>query len=197
MILGGVFLVFLVFGVAGMILFTAPAVAGDASQLDRAVNAVTNAFPSGWTLAVRKTNEIPYGHHWNQNYTGPKGLLVIAKGIRPVNADFSDANEKWHAVHVATESLEIWLMPSNYRDSPFAWLSIDRPIQPTAVVNQSPIKVYAQPSHLLLSEQQFWDILSKFNGVRWPDSPGNNPELLTWKDWRLKLSKAIEKEFAK
>jgi hypothetical protein len=96
----------------GMILFTAPVVAADTEQFDRAVNAVTNALPSGWTLADRKTNEIPAGHHWNENYAGPKGLLLIVKGIRPVDAEFSDTNDTWHAVHVATESLKIWLMPS-------------------------------------------------------------------------------------
>ena len=179
------------------ILFSAPVVAGDTGQLDRAVNAVTNALPTGWTLAQRKTNEIPYGHHWDQNYTGPKGLLLIVRGIRPVNAEFADANDKWRPVHVATESLEIWLMPGNYSDSSSAWSFLKRPIQPTVVLNHDLIKVYARPSHLLLPEIDFNDLLSKSTGVRWPDSPGNDPELLTWKDWQLKLRKAIEKEFAK
>ena len=171
--------------------------AGDTAQLDGAINAVVAALPPGWTVVKQKSGEIPYGHHWGENYTGPRGTLVIAKGTRPVNAEFSDANGKWQPVHVATESLEIWLMPSNYSDSSFGWLAIGRPIQPTVILNHGPIKVYARPSHLLLSEKDFNDLLSKFSGVRWPDSPVNSPELLTWKDWRLKLRKAIEKELAK
>jgi len=180
-----------------MVLFTDPAVADDTVQLDRAVKAITNSLPAGWTLVERRTNEIPWGHHWNRDYTGPKGLLVIAKGIPPVNAEFRDANGKWHAIHVATESLEIWLMPGNYRDSRFAWWSIGRPIQPTVVVNRGPVKVYARPSQVLISKQQFDETCSKFNGVRWPDSPWNSPELLTWKNWRLNLKETITKEFAK
>ncbi|MGI8965358.1 MAG: hypothetical protein ACR2H1_04625, partial [Limisphaerales bacterium] len=152
--------------------------------------------PPGWTIAERKSNQIPWGHHWDQNYTGPKGVLVIAKGNRPVNAEFGDPTGKWRVVDVATESLEIWLMPSNYSDS-WLRLSAHRPIQPKVVVNHGPIKVYARPSHLLLSPQDFNKILSNTNSVRWPDSPVNFPKSLTWKDWRLKLSKAIEKEFAK
>jgi hypothetical protein len=183
-------------GVFFIIIFTAPAMADD-TNFDRAINAITNTLPPGWTIAEQKTDQIPWGHHWNQNYTGPKGLLVIAKGIRPVNAEFRDTNGTWKAIHVATESLHIWLMPSNYSDSPFAWMSIERPVQPTVVVNRGPIKIYAIPTGLVLSEKDFNEILLKFNGVRWPDSPANNPKLLTWKDWQPKLSEAVEKEFAK
>ena len=182
-------------GVLFNVIFTAPVMA-DNTNLDRAINAITNTLPPGWTIAEQKTNEIPWGHHWNENYTGPKGLLLIVRGMRPVNAEFRDTNGTWHAIHVATESLHIWLMPSNYSNSPFAWMSIERPVQPTVIVNHGPVKVYAQPTSLLLSEQQFFKILHKFNGVRWPDSPANNPKLLTWKDWRLKLREAIQKEFA-
>ena len=180
-----------------MILFTASAVASDTNQFDRTINAITNTLPPGWTIAEQKTNEIPWGHHWNENYTGPKGLLVIVKGLRPVNAEFRDTNGTWQAIHVATESLHIWLMPRNYSNSPFAWMSIERPVQPIVIVNHGPIKVYALPTHLILSQQQFFEILNKFNGVRWPDSPEENLNSLTWKDWRLELKKAIQKEFAK
>jgi hypothetical protein len=180
------------------ILLPAPGMAGSTDQLDRAVAAVTNALPSGWTLAERKTNEVPYGHHWNDDYTGPKGLLLIVKGTRPVDAEFSDATYKWRAVHVATESLEIWLMPSNYKASRGTWFAlIAGPVPPKVVVNRGPIKVYATESSVLLSQRDFDEILNKSTGVMWPDSPRNKPELLSWKDWRQKLRKALEEEFAK
>jgi hypothetical protein len=180
-----------------MILFTVSAVASDTNQFDRAINAITQSLPPGWTIAERKSNEIPWGHHWNENYTGPKGLLIIAKGVRPVSAEFSDPTGRRWAVHVATESLEIWLMPSTYSDSFWAWFSIDRPIQPTVVVAHGPIKIYARPSHLLISQKNFENILSNTNGVSWPDSPGNNPKLLTWKNWQFELKAAMQKEFSK
>jgi hypothetical protein len=180
-----------------LVLSAAPVAAEDTEQLDRAVNAVIRSLPPGWTLAERKPREIPWGHHWGQSYTGPTGTLVIVKGTRPVNAEFSDANDKWRAVHVATEALEIWLMPSNYNNSVFGGVSIGRPIQPSTVLNHGPIKVYARPSHLLISAKDFNELLAKFQGVRWPDSPENNPKSLTWKDWRLELSKTIKKGFTK
>jgi hypothetical protein len=179
------------------IFLIAPVAAGEHAELDQAIQAVTNTLPSGWTVAKVTTNEIPYGHHWNENYAGPTGTLVIAKGTRPVHAAFIAPNGKSNVVHVATEALEIWLMPSNYSDSRFAWLSIDRPIQPTVVINRGPVKLYAEPSHVLLSEKNFKDLLSNTNGIAWVDSPFDSPQLLTWKDWRLKLRKAMETALAK
>ena len=171
--------------------FITSAVAADTNPFDRAINAITNSLPSGWTMAEQKTNEIPWGHHWNESYDGPKGLLVIVKGVRPVDPEFCDTNGVWRrsTIHVATESLQIWLMPSNYSDSFWSKFSIDRPIQPTIVVNHGPIKVYAQPS--VVTSQNFSEILSTNRGIRWPDVT------LSWKDWRPQLSNAIKTEFAK
>ena len=65
-----------------IVLFTASGLAGDTAQFDQALRAVTNALPPGWTVAVVETNAIPYGHHYGENYTGPIGIFVVAKGIR-------------------------------------------------------------------------------------------------------------------
>jgi hypothetical protein len=177
-------------------LSTAFLTAAEKENIDRAISTVTLSLPSGWTIANVKSNEIPYGHHWGENYIGPTGTLVILKGIRPVNAEFSDANGKWRAARVATESLEIWLMPSNYSDSRFAWLSSDRPVQPIAVINHGLIKVYASQWALLLSDKDFNELLKKSTGVRWPDPQVDSAKFLTWNDWRQKLRIAIEKQFA-
>jgi hypothetical protein len=178
-----------------MIFLPASGVAGD-TNLDRAIKAISQSLPQGWTVAERKSDEIPWGHHWSQNYTGPRGLLVIVKGTRPVDAEFSDPTGRRWAAHVATESLDIWVMPSDYSDSFRSKFSIGRPIQPTVVVANGPIRAYARPSHLLLSQKDFNKILSNKTGVSWPDSPVNSPRLLTWKDWKLELKGAIQREFA-
>jgi hypothetical protein len=180
-----------------IIFLASPLVAGDAEQFDRVVKAIVAALPVGWTIVDQKSGEIPYGHHWGENYTGPTGVLVIAKGTRPVHAGCIAANGTSPVVHVATESLEIWLMPESYGDSFWSKFNISRPVQPTTVVAHGPVKVYARPSHLLLSEKHFNDLLSNTNGVRWVDCPFDSPRLLTWKDWRAKLRKAIEKELTK
>jgi hypothetical protein len=179
------------------VLLVSSSVASEAPQIDVALKEITNALPSGWVVSKLVTNEIPYGHHWQENYAGPKGILVIAKGTRPVHAEFTAPNGQSKVVHVATESLDIWLMPGNYSNSRFAWLSVDRPIQPTAIVDHGPLKIYAKPSHILLSEQHFKELLSNTNSINWPDSPANSPELLTWQDWRARLKKALERGVAK
>lgn len=173
------------------------AIAQNTAEIERAMSAITNALPSGWMVTEVKTNQIPYGHHWNKNYDGPTGRLVILKGTRPVHAEFCDTRGNWYPIHVATESLEIWIMPAEYHNSAFSVFDFHRPIQPVVVVNRGPVKVFGHPSHVLLSEQKFNEMLHKFNGVRWPDSPGNDPALLTWKDWRRELKKSIESELNK
>ena len=86
-------------------------------------------------------------------------------------------------------------MPRNYSYSLWSWPAISHlislPIQPTVVVSHGPVKVYARPGHVLLSEKDFWATLRKYNGIHWPDDP-DSPDYLTWKDWRLNLKQAIE-----
>jgi hypothetical protein len=167
------------------------------SNVERGINVVTRSLPSGWTIVERKSGEIPWGHHWCDDYNGPNGTYLVAKGVRPVNVEFLGADGKWQPIPLATESVEIWLMPGNYRDSYKSWFCFHRPIQPMVIVDEGPVKVYARPSHIIDSEKRFNEILSKSKGVRSPDSPWNAPESLTWKDWNAKLKEAINKAFAK
>jgi len=176
---------------------TVRAVAGDTNQLDQVLKTVVAALPPSWTVVKQQSNEIPYGHHWGENYTGPTGILVVAKGVRPVNAEFSDTNGKWRTVHVATEALEIWLMPGNYSDSLSSRFTIGRPVQPIVVVGHGPINVYASQWATLLSVKYFNDILKQSTAVRWPDPQVDSSEFLTWKNWRIELKKPIEKALAK
>jgi hypothetical protein len=176
-----------------MCLSAAPAVAGDALKLDQAVKAVIGVLPPGWTVADVKSNEIPYAHHWDENYTGPKGIQLIVKGTRPVYEKYFDTNGNRQMVYVATEALEIWIMPGNYHNSFSSWISFTRPILPTVVIAHGPIKVYAKPSCVLLSEKDFYDFLHKAGDAGGYDFGIDPPNSLTWKDWRLKLRKVVEK----
>jgi len=176
--------------------FISGAVFGKDTPVDRAITAISNALPPGWTLADRETNEIPFGHHWGESYSGPKGVLLTIKGIRPVNTDFRDANGHWKSVHTSTEALDVWVMPSNYDDS--GWVSFKAPVQPTIIVRHGAVKIYARPSSVLaISKQEFKNLVLESDGVGGNDSPWDSPKLLTWKRWRPKLREAIEKTFSK
>jgi hypothetical protein len=178
-----------------VLLLTALALADDGSQIKRIVSAISRALPDGWSVVEEKEAEIPWGHHWCNSYDGPKGTLLVIKGVRPTSSEFLGKDGEWRATPVGTESLQIWIMPGSYHDSYLAWFCHHRPIQPTEVIRHSRVKVYASPSSILMSQKYFNDLLSKSQGVRSPDSPANSPETLTWKDWQKQLSTIIIRDF--
>src|SRR6266404_764590 len=53
--------------------------------LDRAISVFEKALPQGWSVAERKPNDFPWGHHFCDDYAGPKGIarsLVHAAGVQ-------------------------------------------------------------------------------------------------------------------
>jgi hypothetical protein len=176
---------------AGLVLLYAPTVLAQSKQLEQAAAGVAKALPSGWTIVERKSGEVPWGHHWCGEYSGTKGLKVVVKGVRPVHTEFRGRDGTWRAVPVATEALEVWLMPGDYSDSFWSWTCFHRPVQPTGVIERGPVRVYARPSSLTNSEEEFKKLLAEATAVQSPDSPWNSPEALTWKTWRKDLAKAI------
>jgi hypothetical protein len=95
---------------------------------EQALSAISNSLPEGWTITERALGEIPWGHHWCTEYTGKKGLKLVARGVKLVNTEFRQHDGSWRAVAVGTEALEIWLMPGDYRDSFLSWACFHRPI---------------------------------------------------------------------
>jgi len=101
------------------------------------------------------------GHHWEENdYAGPNGSSSDCE--RDPTDQCGVQGFEWQIrkkIHEATEALDIWLMPRNYSYSLWSWPAISHlislPIQPTVVVSHGPVKVYARPGHVLLSEKDF------------------------------------------
>ena len=181
----------------GVIPFAGSATESDTQRIHQTVKAIAATLPPGWAIAEEKAGEIPYGHHWDESYSGPTGTLLVLKGTQPVYAEFADATGKWQRERVAVEGLRIWLMPSDYSNSRLAALAIHRPVQPTTVVGHGPVKVYAAPWPVLVSEKGFEIKLQKASGMRWADPQVDSPGFLTWKDWRLKVRRAVEREMTK
>lgn len=153
------------------------------SVLDTTVGAIEKALPAGWALAEKKSNEFPWGHHWCDDYAGPKGIQVIAVGPKAVSVQLKMKDGTSQSFPVARESLGLWVMPPEYRDSWRAWLCFSRPIQPTAVAVLPTVRIYGRPAHRLNSEEEFKELLATAQAVSWPESPWNNPAGFSWTTW--------------
>ena len=71
-------------------------------------------MPAGWAIVARTTEEVPFGHHFCENYDGLRGTRFVVKGTNPVQSEFLDQQNEWRAVTVGTESIDMWVMPGDY-----------------------------------------------------------------------------------
>ena len=91
------------------------------SSLAGAESIVRSALPVEWQVAEVESGQIPWGHHWGEDYQGPTGQRMVLVGPRTVNVSWCAQDGTWNRSPMAREALEIWIMPGNYRDS---WGSI-------------------------------------------------------------------------
>lgn len=156
---------------------------------------IERGLPSGWTVVEREAGQIPWGHHWCNEYRGTTGIKLIAVGPKTVNARMLDRSTgKWADQPMAKEAVEIWIMPGAYRDSPAAALCVHRPIQPESIARSQGVAVWARPAHRLNSAAEFNAALAQSNGSGWPESPWNDWTKLSWASWKRDLASAIERK---
>jgi hypothetical protein len=175
------------------LVFAGPEVLAQSTQaVERAIGA---ALPSGWSIVERKVGEIPWGHHWCDEYKGVTGTELIIRGIKPSKSRFLRGDGQWDDVVVGAEALDVWIMPGEYRESRLDVLCFHRPIQPTAVVEQRDVRIYARPAHHSTKDETdiFNKNLSNAKAVESPESPWNDPERLSWRSWKIDIDVAVSK----
>lgn len=167
----------------------------DSSAVAQAEHAIASILPTGWSIVERKNGEIPWGHHWCDEYKGVTGTKFVARGIYPSKSRFLGRDGQWKDITVGAEALDIWVMPGTYRNRRADWLCIHRPVQPTSVVYTASVKVYARPSHHATPEekQRFNEQLAISSAVESPESPWNDPGRLSWSSWQSDINVAIIK----
>jgi hypothetical protein len=134
-----------------------------------------------------KQDEIPWSHHWSDNYKGHGGTKLIFVGPSPVNFHWRDRASQWHDDPIARESLEIWILPAEYREGRYGFHD---PIPAELVVASRGVRVYAQPSHRLNSEVEIQALLKQATETSWPQSPANGGSL-SWKSWKADIANAV------
>jgi hypothetical protein len=159
------------------------------ADLDRATRAIRRALPGGWSVIDQEDGQIPYGHHWCGHYDGPKGTKLVALGVKDVQLHLQGQDGEWYTRPAAKESLDLWVTPAGYRDSWWSWLCYHRPIQPVNVVRVGAIRIFAQPSLHVNSEDEFRTLISTATAFAWPDAA------ISWRTWQDDLATVLKGEF--
>jgi hypothetical protein len=148
---------------------------------------VIASVPQPWSLVETKEDQVPWGHHWSDGYKGHGGTKLVLVGPSPVNFHWRDQAGQWHDDPIAHETLEIWILPAEYREGRYGFHD---PIPPDLVSATHTVRVYARPSHRLNSESEFEGFLKKAAETSWPASPYNGAAL-SWKTWKKDLANAV------
>lgn len=167
-------------------------VAAHALTFDAERNLLVSELPTGWTLVNTETGQYPYGHHYCSPYKGEKGYKLTLLGPTAVAANWTTESGEKKSTEVGFESIEVWLMPGEYKDAKFAWLCFHRPVQPLHIVDSFNLQAFGRASHYLDPKDKFMkEVLPKATSIRWPDSPATDPALVSWKTWQSDLAKAL------
>lgn len=149
--------------------------------------AILSKAPEGWAIAEKRINIVPEGFH----NTDVKGELYVFCGPNKVTWNWKDMAGNWHCEELAHETLEVWILPGNYRPGIGTYLRIKGPVLPSKVYDSKIVKVYVQPSHrLTISKDEFNKIATKASMMYWDDSGGK--DIISWLDWKQEMSKALQ-----
>ena len=149
-------------------------------------------IPTGWKIKETQEGQIPWGHYWGSEYSGPTGCLILLEGPADVNFHWQDSGGKWHAEPIAKEALELWIMPPGYRDSWKRFFKPHRPIPAKKILSNKKLVLYGQPTHRIILEQNFKSLLKQATSTGWPESPYNGGTL-SWSTWDKDLGRVFEK----
>jgi hypothetical protein len=167
--------------------------AGGPDNIDAATSVVAAHLPGGWSVAIREDGRLPQGHYWGdwgRDYTGPRGRYVVAVGPQSVAMSWRANDGSWHTDAIARESLDVWIMPGNYREGFWSRINLHAPEHPTQVFSGSSVTVFAIPSHAVIDQTRFEEILASAAETDWPDSPSRSRKL-SWTAWRTTIAAAL------
>jgi len=164
---------------------------------DNIFHAIQNSLPSDWKIVERKSNKIPRGHYWGLEYNGCLGEEIVILGPADVMFFWRDRDGKSHQVPLAKETLRIWIMPPEYRESWKRHFKFNRPIPAKIIVAGKDGKVYGFQTHRIVDENEFKVLLKQATETSWPDSPHDNNGSLSWSNWRQDLSDGLSSALEK
>jgi hypothetical protein len=156
---------------------------------DQVPGIVLKLAPAGWAVAEDTSGQVPQGHYWGdqgREYRGPRGRRVVFMGPGEVEFTWRDQNGALQHEKLGKETLELWIMPGDYKESWASKLNFHAPEPAELIFAGANVRVYAKPAARVTSEARFKAILKEAIETRGLDS-----QPLSWSTWRADLQREL------
>ncbi len=146
------------------------------------VQAILSNIPKQWKLSKKLINQVPRGLY-NQQI---KGELYIFTGPKTIYWNHKDFQGKWHRSGLAEESVNVWIMPGNYKAGWKTYIQFKGAARPDKIFSSDNIVVYAEKSLLITDKPKTDKILKTSLGVFWDEV-----KTVTWESWEKDIENAL------
>jgi hypothetical protein len=153
---------------------------------------IEKLIPSDWEVLSVIEDRLPKGHYWGMKYSGTKGIEIEIIGPNDIVFRWRDKAGEWHQDPLAKESLKIWIMPIDYRESWRRFFVMKRPHSAHFIVSTETLSLYASTSFRILDLPGFNRLIALATETGWPNSP-ERTRTLSWATWQTDIQRAFGK----
>ncbi len=144
-------------------------------------------LPESWYMLSSKGNEFPTGH---PKINGKEGVKYTFVGTLPAKFHWSDKFGDMFSEDLGRESIEIWIMPSNYSKYSFS-LNFKRGKRASIIYRGKCFTAYSYLNHVILDELRFAKLVQSAQSLHWTNTPYHDPKLISWIGWKDKIKKRL------
>lgn len=161
------------------------------NECQKTIDALIQSIPDGWSYIDTEVNASPYGH---EEENALRGFKITLAGDRNVVFSWKDDAEQWHQEPLATEALELWIIPSQYRRSWRRFFTMKAPEPASLIYENDHIKVYGLPTARWRSQEaqiRFNELVpSQVIETHWIESPRITKKL-SWASWKEDVARVF------
>jgi hypothetical protein len=151
-------------------------------------NGLSKILPNTWDITEASGNNQPYGlAKSEEKYLG---LYLEVSGGNPVNFHWLK-NGNWNSSPFAVESLELWVMPSEYNEGFFSWFDFKGSKKAKIIYSNDCIKVYVFLTHKIVNQEAFMVAVRGAESSYWSNSP-HRDNSVSWEGWEADLVRLFD-----
>jgi len=151
-------------------------------------NGLSKILPNSWNITETSGTRHPYG--LTKGEEKHLGLYLELSGEKSVNFHWLK-NGSWNDSPFAVESLELWVMPSEYTEGIFSWFDFKGSKKAKIVYSNDCIKVYAFLTHKVVNKEAFTVAVNGAESSYWSNSP-HQQNSVSWTGWEKDLARLFD-----